>query len=88
MLLLLTTSVFNFIAVRGELAHAQESVGQVAVEKRVFTKDMTIYVSDFDLDAADVKIDSGEWGVSYGLKLLKARESLKKEIRKRRRRSW
>jgi hypothetical protein len=58
-MLLLTALVFISTSVRVERAHAQESVGQASTEKHVFTKDMTIYVSDFDLDAANVKIDSG-----------------------------
>lgn len=59
MLLLLTASLFIFISVRVERVHAQESVGQVSVAKHVFTKDITIYVSDFELDAANVRVDSG-----------------------------
>ena len=58
-MLLLTALVFISTSVRVERAHAQESVGQASTEKHVFTKDMTIYVSDFDLDAANVKVDSG-----------------------------
>ncbi len=56
--MLFTTLVFISISVRLERAHAQGSVGQESAEKHVFTKDMTIYVSDFDLDAANVKVDS------------------------------
>ena len=58
-MLLLTALVFITTSVRVERAHAQESVGPESTEKHVFTKDMTIYVSDFDLDTANVKIDSG-----------------------------
>jgi hypothetical protein len=48
---------------------------------------MSIYVSDFDLDAANVKTDSG--GAAGGRpKIIEARESVKKKIRKRRRRGW
>ena len=59
MLMLLTASVFIFTSVRVEQAHAQDSAAQASAEKHIFTKDMTIYVSDFDLDAANVKVDSG-----------------------------
>ena len=58
-LLLLTSLVFIFASVRIERAHARETVGQESTEKHEFTKDMTIYVSDFDVDAANVKVDSG-----------------------------
>jgi hypothetical protein len=51
--------VFIFTFVRVERAHPQGSGGQASTEKQVFTKDMTIYVSDFDLGAAKVKVDSG-----------------------------
>jgi len=58
-MLLLTALVFISTSVRVERGHAQESVGPASTETHVFTKDMSIYVSDFDLDAANVKIDSG-----------------------------
>ena len=51
--------VFIFTCVRVVRTHPQESGGQAPTERHVFTKDMTIYVSDFGLDAANVKVDSG-----------------------------
>jgi uncharacterized protein DUF4410 len=57
-MLLLAALVFISTSVRVERGHAQESVGPASTETHVFTKDMTIYASDFDLDAAIVKIDS------------------------------
>ena len=59
MLLLLAASIVIFVSVRVERAHTQQSAGPASVEKHVFTKDVTIYVSDFDLDAANVKVDPG-----------------------------
>jgi hypothetical protein len=67
MLMLLTALTLIFTSVRVERAHAQEPAGQAPTEKHIFTKDMTIYVSDFDLDAANVKVDSG--GATGGVRL-------------------
>lgn len=58
-LMLFAALVFIFTSVRVEQTRAQDSVGQASAEKHIFTKDMTVYVSDFDLDAANVKVDSG-----------------------------
>src|SRR5215468_8552444 len=72
MQLLLTASLFIFIYVQVQRTHAQEYVGQASVEKRVFTKDATIYVSDFDLDAASVKVDSGRLGGEVRPKIIES----------------
>jgi len=64
MLMVLTALVFTFASIRVDRAHAQGSAGQAPTEKHTFTRDMTIYVSDFDLDAANVKVDSGGAGSS------------------------
>jgi len=39
--------------------HAQDSVGPAKTPTHTFTKDMTVYVSDFELDAQDVQVDQG-----------------------------
>ncbi len=39
--------------------HAQDPVGPPKPPLHTFTKDMTIYVSDFELDAQDVQVDRG-----------------------------
>ena len=43
----------------GQTPPAAVSAAPVQPPAHVFTKDMTVYVSDFDLDAQDIKTDSG-----------------------------
>jgi hypothetical protein len=87
-MLLLTALVFISTSVRVERGHAQESVGPASTETHVFTKDMTIYVSDFDLDAAIVKIDS--CGAAGGVrpKIIESPRKREEKDPQARRRGW
>jgi hypothetical protein len=77
-LVLFAALVFIFTFVRVERTHPQGSGGQASTEKQVFTKDMTIYVSDFDLDAAKVKVDSGG-GVAARPRIIESRRKREEE---------
>jgi hypothetical protein len=72
MALLLTTSLVIFVSVGVKPSHTQESVSQATVEKHLFTKDMTVYVSDFALDTATIKVDSGGAGSEARLRIIES----------------
>ena len=50
-------SVLLFFA--SQLLRAQDPVGSPKPAGHTFTKEMTVYVSDFELDAQDVQVDQG-----------------------------
>lgn len=59
-LLLSALSLLLFCAfVSAQTPAAQTPVGQTQSGPQFFTKDMTVYVSDFELDAQNVKVDKG-----------------------------
>jgi len=53
--------VFMCVSARG-LAQTASSTPGATDPKHVFTKDMTVYVRDFDLDAQNVQVDKGPGG--------------------------
>jgi Domain of unknown function (DUF4410) len=54
-------SVCIFVIPRG-FAQTAPSTADATQPKHVFTKDMTVYVRDFELDAENVKVDKGVGG--------------------------
>jgi hypothetical protein len=57
----LLSTLFFFVAlcVVAQASLAQEPAGPQKLPAFTFTKDMTVYVSDFDLDAQNVQVDKG-----------------------------
>lgn len=53
---------FTIALVRPGLAQTAPPTADTTQPKHVFTKDMTVYVRDFDLDAQNVQVDKGVGG--------------------------
>jgi len=56
--------LFVSLVIAAQVLPAQSPVTPQRPQTLQFTKDMTVYVSDFDLDAQDVQVDQGS-GVSH-----------------------